>query len=585
MKKKWVSSLCVLSVGAVLAGLISVIVAALEPSDLSSVAHSLKRKSWYPLIHVSWNTFHLWRLDPVLSRITSILTGDEQFVGMTSRGLHFFVFFAGLYLLQRSRGVSSQNAGFFGILILVTILGTFGLDSVVLGSLTWFPLLLWAISEAPLQSRKGIFALLTFGLASRVALTANQLSPIWGLFALILASRMNDSQEERTVIATAYRRFLILLVLTPTLYVAFTTPSAVFPDYPAFSHVVPNDGVPGLNRPLIGPDMPLEIIDRGALRSDLLPLASILFGLGTLLFVRAKNGKLFFSLPTLLAGLVTLDVLLPESLSQLAPIAAFCRLYPGASFLPLDGALLGLTLALLFLGISIYVKRSCIIGSSCSALLMIGSMGGPLFRTELPYPLKDPLFLGAHAKFVSPSLHLIKEIGIESFERFEDSKGLVSITPKWEELTVVASHRNLPLKLHRLFDGVGSSRWSPKIGRQTGTESLRIFFHTPKNLGGIELLSGDFGTDFPRGIEIRGASHCPPGGPFTDSDYSLLYRANPWNGPLGVTPNGYPYLGWEGYVRILFNENLPLSCLLIKQIGETESFDWSIAELRLLEAH
>jgi hypothetical protein len=126
------------------------------------------------------------------------------------------------------------------------------------------------------------------------------------------------------------------------------------------------------------------------------------------------------------------------------------------------------------------------------------------------------------------------------------------------------------------IDNKPLTRWSSGGGRQTAGEWLTIAFATPRTLKGIELSTGGFGADYPRGLRLSGGERC-------DGPLQELAHLPEWEGPIRFTSDGHPYYGGQPEVKVYFRPT-KVGCLKIEQIGRSTRFDWSVAELLVLPA-
>jgi hypothetical protein len=134
--------------------------------------------------------------------------------------------------------------------------------------------------------------------------------------------------------------------------------------------------------------------------------------------------------------------------------------------------------------------------------------------------------------------------------------------------------------MKRMLDGKVQTRWSSGKGAMTGDEWIYLMFTEDLLLDGIELSPGKFKSDFPAGLKISAPQNCPDVKNLKSAEPSrTLKTLNPWQGPIHVTPSGFPYLGWQGTVQVKFKPS-STRCLLIEQIA-SRAYDWSVAEIRL----
>lgn len=91
---------------------------------------------------------------------------------------------------------------------------------------------------------------------------------------------------------------------------------------------------------------------------------------------------------------------------------------------------------------------------------------------------------------------------------------------------------------------------------------------------GVEPSPGVYHSDFPRGVSIEMGGTC-------ESTKVVAHQA-PWLGSLKFTPDGYPYYGVQGEVKLLLPEAVPARCVCVVQTEEFRGHDWSIAEFNLM---
>jgi hypothetical protein len=124
-----------------------------------------------------------------------------------------------------------------------------------------------------------------------------------------------------------------------------------------------------------------------------------------------------------------------------------------------------------------------------------------------------------------------------------------------------------------LIDGSRHTRWHSGDAGQTGEELLQIRFRTPTKIRGVELDPGEYTTDFPRGLLIRGGS--------CDESQAKTFAFYPsWQGALSFTPLGFPFFAGQDAVRVFFDHEELIECLFIRQTSKS-SFNWSVAEFRV----
>ena len=129
------------------------------------------------------------------------------------------------------------------------------------------------------------------------------------------------------------------------------------------------------------------------------------------------------------------------------------------------------------------------------------------------------------------------------------------------------------------------TRWHTGNPGQHANEWLRLRFSKINKIKGVIVSTGEFASDFPRGIEVLISSDCPEEFNYKEDlkDYRQVFYANPWKGRTEYTEKGYPYFGSQSEVGIYFNETEQVQCLVIKQLAVSPKFDWSVAEVFFYE--
>jgi hypothetical protein len=369
------------------------------------------------------------------------------------------------------------------------------------------------------------------------------------------------------------------LVFIPVILTVVTTPMPELPDYPRSGRVVPDDGVEGLLRPLVGLSYPFESIHRADVRAlyDGVSMYVLALSLLSLLVIRrgrADSSRVLAACSSALALGVFLDTTLPEEWSNIAPIASISRLLPWGTHYCLTAISLGL--AAWLLGMVWITQTRKIIG--------IALAGAALFSIFQTSPALYHPFLSRYATtsdpelrkiLCSPSSAVVRHFAYQHPNLMEDLADIKhkarqassEVTSSLATITMSPTSETPPTEQYW--------RWSSRRGRQLGDEVLTVAFHQPTALRGVELDSGNYYTDFPRGVEILG-------GPCDQSQAAVLFSAPSWQGSLAFTPHGYPYLSSRSTVKALFNSEQQVSCLFVRQTGKA-LFDWSVSRVRVIK--
>ncbi len=532
---------------------------------------------WFPVVNVNHNAYYNWRVDHI-SRLFI-----ELFSPLYSAEKPLFrliILFVGTLLLTRK--ISNQTSPLitpFSLLPVLLVLAAVGINPLVAGSLAWMPLLAFVCSILLVKTNPRMWWLVAVGVITEHCLSANQASPLPTALAFLLACLANETNG-RSSVSKRRTALVACLVFIPVLLTVVTTPMPDLPDYPRSGRVVPDDGVEGLLRPLVGLSYPFESIHRADVRALYDTVAIYVFALSllSLLFTRvsgSKTPRVLAMWSSALALSAFLDTNLPEEWSNIVPIASISRLLPWGTHYCLTAICLGLAAWLLGMVWITQTRKSLGIALAMAALFSI-------FQTS---PARYHPFLSRYTTtadpelrkiLCSPSSAVIRHFAYQHPNLMEDLADMkhksrqasVDVTSAVATITMTPTS---PPPIEQYW------RWSSRRGRQVGDEVLTIAFHQPTSLRGVELDSGTYFTDFPRGIEILG-------GPCDQNQARVLFSAPSWQGSLAFTPQGYPYLASRATVKALFNNEEQVSCLFVRQTGKA-LVDWSVSRVRIIRNH
>jgi hypothetical protein len=462
--------------------------------------------------------------------------------------------------------------------VLIT-LGVTGADSVLLGALAWVPLLSLLLSAIFLVGRAGLLraALPLIAISGAVSLTcatsANHLAPVAALCAVLLAQRLQG--EAGALPASPSSLLGIGIAILPALVMVTNIPAAPFPDYPQLAHVVPDDGLPGIVRPLIGIDYPIQVLDRAMIKSSF-SLLSVAVVVLSLLALAVSGMSSALTLACILGLLGALDTVLPEPSAQISPIGALSRLIPWGNTVAYTPYLVAFGAWLLAVTVVTTSKRLVAIPVVVTLLIVAQASQ----TRGYPYDLRRYSYDSVTE--ISPSAavvkHVAQAISADSSEMLKRPL-LQGFTPSAQSLgkfsaSLKTSVNPLQGALAAVTDGDPATRWTTGQSAQHGEEIVEITFDTPTMVGGIELDTGNFTTDFPRGLEVTSTN--------ATQDSTTCSASFPsWQGSVTRTPKGSLYFTGQHEVQVIFPAPCLLKSISIKQTG-TAIFDWSIAEIKIL---
>lgn len=571
---------------------------------------------WFNIANGITNEFHTWRILPAIRWITGTneWSADAAFPYLT-------IFLIGTFFwVNRTLGkvrVSWAPLCIWGASCLVSIgiVWQAGRDTTCLGTLALFTFQAgvfdWWIRTAQDSTSTIKASLIALAVTFFVTVTAtylgNQMSLIASLLAFLIAAI--TSFPETDLVAREVRgRILgigLIVAVVPTVLTSMLAPFPEFPDYPATAQVVPDDGLPGIVRPLVGYDYPIQVINRGAISAVYAFPSLILLVLAVIsaLLIRDRVGRKLMIIAVFLAAAVVIDSAITPGIAVIGPLQSLQRLVPGLSpfcLSPLAFIMSWVIGSLSFcssgrsIGVALWFAVSCFLvpfwTSGMRADVIRPGVIPELADVHLPeFVSQSPYASLEHREvYISPSLNLIRPleaaIGTIDLARLKNmSPVAIAGLPDGNHVKAIASSSSE--RAHRVTDKKQHTRWSPQSGMQLGNEWILIRFATPIQTDGVAIETGRYPADFPRALDVKTAETC--GEPKSETPLENIVFTNqgsyvPWLGPILATPRGFPYFGGQSDVRVFFKSTITIQCLLIKQIGKTDYYDWSVAEIGVL---
>ncbi len=418
------------------------------------------------------------------------------------------------------------------------------LCSLAVGSsltLRWSALTCALITRAPLPLRAI--------LAIEVIWMAPPLAPL--SFLLVALSTLHDGHLGRE----PSRESHFWGVMSAIAFVmALHTPLPSFPNLPHYARVVPDDGVPGIFRPQVGPDLPIQVIAQSF--PGYFQVASIALMLMLCVFASRRRAERRFEWSPLTvfvftAAMITaLDLMVSTHVASLLPFQGLRRAVPGLILYAPHAILLSCC------GIILTQRLSL----SPRAMAMVTAL------TLIVSPFILPITGIANAPWSQLSLEQTVQRSV--IARSATPSKRMALPPE----TVIYSNLGV-IDKNLLTDRNPGTRWGAP---QKNNPWIEFNFGSSITVGGIFLDIGSFTTDFPRGLHFTNA--CGAGSvPSEAWEYNLKH----WYGPIQRSQDGFPYFGAEQRVHVIFPEPVLLQCLTITATAES-NFDWSVAEVRLL---
>lgn len=563
---------------------LSVVVLLLPSRFMESVvlACGNTTSGWFPMLNLNHNAFYMWRVDH-LSRFFIALFAPEY--SAEKPLFRFIILFFGTGLIVRSFPIKQEpRLWALSIIPVLLALASVGLNPLVLGTLAWAPITAVICRQVLRSENPGWWWLLLGLVVLESCMSANQASLVWVAMVIFLVIT-TKSLSERSISQPRRFKTLITALLVPALYTVITAPMPPLPDIPRGGHVIAERDFEGSVTPLIGPAYPFEVLDRDDLTKLYKPVAHnlLLFSLFSLFIAHRGAAPLTRRMviaATALSAASFIDTNLPDSWALIGPIASVSRLLPWGTYYALTAISLGFVAWLLGMVWVAAPRKWMAYGMAALALYSISSAAPTLYRPFLQQYVatKD---MDLRRILCSPSAAVIRHFAVSHPNLVRDLSEMKTLGRKrGVDVTTLGATISLsPELVSKDFTETKPAetywRWSTRRGKQLGDEVLTIRFPSPTTIRGVEFDPGNYSTDFPRGLTVRGGD-CD-GGP------TRILSENPsWQGSLSFTPRAYPYLSPRSQVRVFFSQTETVSCLFAHQTGQA-TFDWSVSRVRVIQ--
>jgi hypothetical protein len=576
--------------------------------DFFSANSASVSSGWASSVHITTNASALVRLDSLLAKLVdSVGKGATSLesvpFGNTLPSMLYLTYYAtgatGLVLLLYLVCGSICLALSIAVATTTILLSLFQYDLLVAGSFCWFPALISIIAlalrnQCQFLIKLGLCSYFAYRLCQAGGYSALLLNPLALTFAYIV---IPNNQESRKRL-----RPVLMAIAIPTLYLACTAPLPTLPDYSAFDHVVPDDGIEGTIYPLVTTAYAIPNIDRIFLREALAGITLyISMAWGFLALVAFRNKNKLLSYAALISGLVLVwDIFPREDFVHIGPVATIARLVPFQLFSPLIVSLLAASITLLptllISVISSTVQRSVLACCLAAIPLLLpkypvltrpdaASARNDYLQKKSLGELDTPTQIRFEKALLSPSYPVINHYGLASLNDPRIITEADFRAAKKFSAIANASSSGGTDGVDGLLKTRAGARWYTGKGPMQGSEWVHVYLPTPVKLRGVKLSADEFHTDFPRGLRIATLPSCnQPAKDFAPDVtlYNEQINEPSWQGSLGFTKSGHPYLTPQGVVKAYFRYDVTTQCLLIQQTGKSDFFDWSIANLQLL---
>lgn len=485
------------------------------------------------------------------------------------------VFFLGILFFCRKRNLGFSYSVFGSILVAASL--PFLFLPPLKQCLHYYPWFLFFVGEAFSKNTCKQW-LLVFFVGVFWVVQSSQLAAVSMAVALVYGlmqeSRNVDNGQSR--FGSVAKAVVISLLLGLSFWFI---PVFEMPQYEAGARLGPISPELFFVRPRFGPWLnpsPLLFVPATFLATAYFIVAGLLaISITVISLVLGAKGKQARHLGLTLLLLVfvgSLDVILPSSLVEVSPFSFLQRVLPGVGLLA--GSfdiypLLAVPVCLHFLPRLSPRELYCSVGVLCLAVwgnllvweacdLMTNGQQviSPLNQSDRPKALSgfmrqlygDWIIDEKKRKLRSPES--LKQVGLE---------GCSSSVVTGEQVAQV-------------IDGNLKTFWR-SAGPQGGQEGLEISCARRQKMGVLEISSGQYKTDFPRGVLLDVYRE--------GEGWLRAFSQSEWYGNLEFNREGFPYLGSQEHVFIYLPEIMEWDKLRVSQVGQHAMFSWTVAELRV----
>ncbi len=572
------------------------------------------RGEFFPLVHGVTNAYHLWRFDPITGLMFDHFGIEGGAISMLS------LFAAGMCIIFYQFNNTFLVSLKLGVILSVSLLFLAGFDAVILGALSWLPLVIATINFA-LQNPSKLAGLVAVAAAVlMMCLAANQVAPFFGILLGIYI------WDRARYIPGRFREAITGFLIFPPILSALLIPSPPFERYQPFAHFVPDYKTIQGRFGLIGPEIQFPVIDFHAVRA----LIDHPFILTSLLFFIFAAWKSFTQLsdrdpgftrnpfnwkfPLVISAIASFSFLwfglASPDLAQMSPVAAINRMLPGLSLISLPPVLF-ITLLLTLVTAIFQALPERDRGYYAIGLLVIilahpknapiiwsnKSLKRTLIDDRL-HPSSEVEF-GQRQKFISrfqglpreqqralnsPGLYLIRKRGLNAWQNFIDDKNLVF--QDLEDLSPEISVFNNSADLSKIIDRDVTTRARIGVTPQSGQDALLIKFKKPTDLVGLWLRNDTFTSDYPRALRISVAEDCSLDAVRDRTQFKNLtavFEHLDWEGAVRLSPAGVPFFGPITEIKVTFRPQKSVGCILAEQPKIEPRYDWSVTGVQIIK--
>lgn len=546
-------------------------------TDTSSINFNT---SYFPITESPSNAYYLWKNDLILGNLCNLFNLNfNQYISLllTFSSLGYFLL---VPRLNKEKNFTPLPSAITIIILQFSIITIFGINLSVLSFSAYFPFVFLLFLEL-INPKNSLNSFISVILMALFIYSSNQLGIILGLFFLTLSLLNNPANCNKHLGVFCFIFFLFPLMIV------FNFPNPQFPNYPDNAHLVPFYGVVDGLQANIGPQPKFFAIDRETTRSIyvlatflcIIPILSLEYLIRRRKIFLQPNSysKLTLVQVFLISFLILDSKIFSAYLSQFMPLSSLCRMIPSLIYLNISQYLLLVVLSIIFIKL-LFINNKYSIYISC--VLYLAFILTSFITNNFPL-ISDKNFhklLSIEDKKLisSPSLYVLRKEGSEILESTRQKPEYHSLANY--QFDLFSSHNKEDLK--DIFDGRESTRWASKLGKQEGNEWILIKFKNSETIRGIRINSGKFYADFPRGLEISYKEDCSESF-FNFESFNKVFETKNNQGEIEISNDGFPYYKEQYNFSRSFNKPINGKCILIRQISQNNSFDWSVAEIEI----
>ncbi|MCC6932259.1 MAG: discoidin domain-containing protein [Deltaproteobacteria bacterium] len=518
-------------------------------------------------------------LDPFIWQLLAL-------VGIQQSGFYYtlqlIIVFLGLISLFSTLELSAKNIIFSAVLCLALVL-TFSGTNVFLLKIHWMPwvmtFLLKTRITGKLTSTLGLVVVLWLFVLASGALAPTGIIFIALGYLLLISQELEVNPDK---VGLRVNSFLLICSYVLSTYIM---PIYAMPDYPGDARLTTVSPLTFRELPMVGYYLfPTPVLWEGY--RDLIfrdvSLYSLIFIFTCLIVYGPTRNKhlllnQYFIGQIALVIIVCLESVVNAQFVNSTPYYAMRRIIPGLALQEMPSTLLLLGSSALFP--ALLLRWQCVLNFTLlmpALLVMVMSFSLPQFTSlkNANYYFSDQFFSGRYP-LAATSNYVVSRLGgwllKSGINKERAVENLNKLKAGIDYKVIVTSSVNQEQTIN-LLDGDMKTIWRTGRRQQAG-DNIILEFNSPLNIVKTVLENKGAEQDFPRGLKVSASND--------GVSYETILEQADWQGGLKWTDSGLPYFTNQANVSVDLPTQEKVKNLRFEQIGSSDRFDWTVADISL----